>query len=367
MKPFPRPASNTTLATLPRLTPVAALLALACTGVAQAADCPGHPDAIGVARTIVVDPREHPRIGSFQYPETLPLKDKEVVISLDDAPRPASLAALAALEAACVKATYFIIGRHAHDYPDILRKIQAAGHTLGTHSQTHPLSLNRMTQARVEQEIDEGIASVRAVLGEDAEIAPFFRIPGLLRSDTIESVTAQRGLMLWSTDVMAHDWKRRITVEGIVRRAIDRLEAKGKGILLLHDIHPKTVDALPLIFAELKQRGYRIVHVQPATETRPKTPTEPQDWQLHPPAAPVLPALLISDVRNLNDSLGEQHAMSGLDFCGLPTKAKSANRLARLREHPRRTARAQRRGTPAHRHTAGAQRMPAYDSWPQMP
>jgi peptidoglycan/xylan/chitin deacetylase (PgdA/CDA1 family) len=346
---------------------LAALLALAGTGAAQAADCPGHPDAIGVARTIVVDPREHPRIGSFQYPETLPLRDKEVVISLDDAPRPASLAALDALDAACVKATYFTIGRHAQDYPDILRKIQAAGHTLGTHSQTHPLSFNRMAQARIEQEIDTGIASVRAVLGEDAEIAPFFRIPGLLRSDTVESVTAQRGLMLWSTDVMAHDWKRRITVEGIVRRAIDRLEAKGKGILLLHDIHPKTVAALPLIFAELKQRGYRIVHVQPATKTRPKTPTEPQDWQLHPPALPVLPALLMSDVQNLDTSLREQHAMSGLDFCGLPATAKTPDRLARLRAPSHRAARVQRKRAPLHRLAAGAHRPPAYETWPQMP
>lgn len=366
MRPFLHLAPKMTVA-MPRLTSLTAFLTIVCGHAAMAADCPGNPDAIGVARTIVVDPREHPRIGSFQYPETLPLKDKEVVISLDDAPRPASLAALAALEAACVKATYFIIGRHAHDYPEILKKIQSAGHTLGTHSQTHPLSFNRMAQARVEKEIDDGIAAIRAVLGAEAEIAPFFRIPGLLRSDTVERVTAQRGLMLWSTDVMAHDWKRRITVEGIVRRTIDRLEAKGKGILLLHDIHPKTVEALPLIFAELKQRGYRIVHVQPATETRPKTPTEPQDWQLHPPTLPVLPALLMSDVQNLDATLREQHAMSGLDFCGLPAQAKQASRLTHLRERPRRTARTQRKGASARRIAAGTQRMPAYEAWPQMP
>ena len=41
---------------------------------ASAADCPGHPDALGTSRTLVVDPREHPRIGTMQYPETLPLR-----------------------------------------------------------------------------------------------------------------------------------------------------------------------------------------------------------------------------------------------------------------------------------------------------
>ena len=61
-----------------------------------------------------------------------------------------------------------------------------------------------------------------------------------------------------------------------------RLEDKGKGILLLHDIQARTVAALPRILHELKARGYRIVHVVPATLQNPGTPTEPQQWQLHP-------------------------------------------------------------------------------------
>jgi len=338
-----------------RIAASAALAAVFChAGATFAADCPGNPDAIGTSRTIVVDPREHTRVGSFQYPETLPLKDKEVVLTLDDAPRPASAPALDVLAAHCVKATYFVIGKHARDYPDILRRIHAAGHTIASHSDRHPLSFNRMAKERAEKEIDGGIAAIRTVLGDGAEIAPFFRIPGLLRGETVESVAAARGLMVWSTDVMSHDWKRRITADGIVRRTIDRLEAKGKGILLLHDIHPKTVEALPLIFRELKQRGYRIVHVQPATDARPATPTEAQDWQLQPPSVTPLPALLASDIMNLNGNLAEQHAMSGLDFCGLPAKGKAASRLALRKE--RRQARSLGR---THRKIAGSRRIAA--------
>src|SRR3569833_1709521 len=55
---------------------------------ALAADCPGHPDALGTSRTLVVDPREHPRIGTMQYRETLPLRDHEVVLTFDDGPQP---------------------------------------------------------------------------------------------------------------------------------------------------------------------------------------------------------------------------------------------------------------------------------------
>src|ERR1700759_3344425 len=53
-----------------------------------AGDCPGHPDALGTSRTLVVDPREHPRIGTMQYLQTLPLADHEVVLTFDDGPLP---------------------------------------------------------------------------------------------------------------------------------------------------------------------------------------------------------------------------------------------------------------------------------------
>jgi hypothetical protein len=59
---------------------------------------------------------------------------------------------------------------------------------------------------------------------------------------------------------------------------LSRLEAKGKGVLLLHDIQPRTQAALPVILRELKARGYRVVHVVPAIPERPKTPTNPAQW-----------------------------------------------------------------------------------------
>ena len=115
---------------------------------------------------------------------------------------------------------------------------------------------------------------------------------------------------------MAQDWKRRINEAGIVRRALDRLAAKGKGILLLHDIHPKTAAALPVLLTELKARGYRIVHVVPASPEQPKTPTEPEAWVYRAPEKPPLPVLIMADIAQLNQNLAEQRQMSGVDFCG---------------------------------------------------
>src|SRR6266446_1790883 len=111
----------------------------------QAADCPDHPEAIGTSRTLVVDPREHPIIGTMQYAKTLPLADHEVVLTFDDGPLPKySNQILEILAAQCVKATFFIIGRQANANPEGVRKVVDAGHTVGTHSQNHPLTFNKM-------------------------------------------------------------------------------------------------------------------------------------------------------------------------------------------------------------------------------
>ena len=250
---------------------------------ARAADCPGHPNAIGTSRTLVVDPGQHPRIGTMQYAETLPLADHEVVLTFDDGPLPHnSNQVLEILASQCVKATFFTIGRMARTAPEGVRKLRDAGHTIASHSQNHPLSMNHMPIERAGQEIDQGIASVKAALGEDADksLAPFFRIPGLLRADNVEDYLAKQGIQVWSADFLADDWHH-ISPSRVYDLAIRRLEAKRKGILLLHDIQPRTVAALPRILNEMKARGYRIVHVVPATSDLPATPTDQRQWLPH--------------------------------------------------------------------------------------
>src|SRR5436305_7514085 len=109
---------------------------------ASAADCPGNPGALGTSRTLVVDPRQHPRIGTMQYAETLPLGDHEVVLTFDDGPLPRnSNQVLDILASQCVKATFFIIGRMAQSAPEGVRKLRDAGHSIGTHTQNHPTGM----------------------------------------------------------------------------------------------------------------------------------------------------------------------------------------------------------------------------------
>jgi peptidoglycan/xylan/chitin deacetylase (PgdA/CDA1 family) len=254
------------------------------TPAAYAADCPGHPDALGTSRTLVVDPREHPRIGTMQYRETLPLKDHEVVLTFDDGPLPKySNQILKMLDDECIKATFFIIGAQAKANPEGVRKLIAAGHTVGTHSMNHPLTFDRMPIEKFEPEIDGGIAWTSAAMTDPTkQLAPFFRIPGLMRAEGVENYLISRGIQVWSADFPADDW-RHVSSDRVYQLAIQRLEAKGKGILLLHDIQARTVAALPKIIRDLKARGYRIVHVVPATADLPATPTTQVEWLLHPP------------------------------------------------------------------------------------
>lgn len=249
---------------------------------ASAADCP-RPDALGTSRTLVVDPKEHPLIGSMQYRETLPLRDGEVVLTFDDGPLPKnSYQILDILAEQCVKATFFLVGRQAQANPEGVRKVVAAGHTVATHTQSHPSAMHRLPLDRARAEIDNGIASVTAALGNDAAaLSPFFRIPGLARNDGIEEYTRSKGLQIWSADFPADDWHH-ISSARVYDLAMRRLAASGKGILLLHDIQARTVAALPKILHDLKARGYRIVHVVAATPDNPATPTEPQQWRLYP-------------------------------------------------------------------------------------
>jgi peptidoglycan-N-acetylglucosamine deacetylase len=259
-----------------------AFLANVLVSAAHAGDCPGNPDALGTSRTLVINPTEHRRLGSMQYPETLPLAPKEVVITFDDGPLPRySKQILGVLAAECVKVTYFLVGSMARAYPETVREIFNAGHTLGTHSQTHPLTFHRMPIERAQEEIDGGIESVATALGDPNGVAPFFRIPGLLRVEPVEAYLASRSIVTWSADVVADDWFHRIKAADIAKRAITRLEAAGRGILLLHDIHATTVAAFPTILHELKARGFHVVHVVPATPDLPKTVTDPQLWATH--------------------------------------------------------------------------------------
>jgi peptidoglycan/xylan/chitin deacetylase (PgdA/CDA1 family) len=234
---------------------------------AQPESCPGNPDALGTSRTLSVDPAQLPRLGVMQYRATLPLADHEVVLTFDDGPLPPRTDdVLQILAHECVKATFFMVGRQANAFPEVARRVFDAGHTIGTHSQNHSLHFHRIGENRAEQEVEAGIVSVQAALGADRPLAPFFRIPGLNRTAPIEAYLKSHNLMVWSADTNGDDW-RRINANQVLERSLRRLAKLGRGVLLFHDIQPRTVQMLPVLLRQLKARGYSIVHVVPSASS----------------------------------------------------------------------------------------------------
>ena len=198
-------------------------------GAAQAAECPGNPGALGTSRTIVLDAAEHPRLGTLQYDESLPLNDHEVVLTFDDGPLPPYTSrVLDTLAAECVKATFFLVGKMALGYPKVVLREYNEGHTIGGHSQDHPFTFGRMSVPQAAKEIEDGFESIRTVLGNPKAVAPFFRIPGLLRQKPVEDYLASHGYATWSLDFLADDWTH-ISAEEITRRALERIEARLSG------------------------------------------------------------------------------------------------------------------------------------------
>lgn len=243
-----------------------ALIAFALPLAAAAEPCPGRPDALGTARVLSVDPAATPRVGRKQFPSTLPLQDKELVLTFDDGPWPATTPKiLDALKAECVLATFFLVGRNAAAHPALVRRELAEGHSIGHHSYAHPL-LSHMPLARAEAEIDRGIAADQlAATGKpDADAAAsFFRFPGFAASPALLALMQKRGMTVFGADVWASDWLV-MSPDQELQLLIGRINRIGRGIVLLHDTKKETARMLPALLRALKARGYRIVHIVPA-------------------------------------------------------------------------------------------------------
>lgn len=250
---------------------LAMMLALtaACALPAQAAECP-RANTLGTSRVITVDAATTPRVGLKSFRQTLPLQDHEVVLTFDDGPFPATDArVLAALAEQCVRATFFLIGRSAAAYPDWVRKMAAAGHTVAHHSFSHP-NFKRVRPEKAAGEIDKGIAAVETALHGKATShpsTPFFRYPYFeMTQPTLDSLE-KRGIVVFGADLWASDWDP-MTPDAQLKLLTDRLKSAGKGIILLHDPRGQTAAMLPAFLRYLRDNRYRVVHVVPAAPAK---------------------------------------------------------------------------------------------------
>lgn len=241
-----------------------ALAAGPLTALAQ--PCPGNPQALGTERVLEVDAKSTPRVGRKQFPATLPLRDKELVLTFDDGPWPTTTPkVLDALKRECVLATFFLVGRNVQAHPEIARQELAAGHSIGHHTFSHPL-LNRMALGKAQAEIERGVAADDIALygaRRPSGQTRLFRFPGFASSPALLADLNARGFVVFGADVWASDWNP-MSPEQELHLLLSRIDKVGRGIVLLHDTRAETARMLPSFLRELKRRGYRIVHVVPA-------------------------------------------------------------------------------------------------------
>ncbi|TAG09724.1 MAG: polysaccharide deacetylase family protein [Verrucomicrobia bacterium] len=181
---------------------------------------------------------------------------KYIAITFDDGPHPQNTPRLLdILRARNVKATFYVIGRSVNLYPQVLRRTVAEGHEIGNHSQTHRL-LSKLSDSELRQEM----SLCRDAVGRAAGVMPRTMRPpygGLLQRQR-ELVRAEFGYptILWSVDPL--DWKR--PGPGVVTSRILSGTSQG-GIVLAHDLHSQTVDAMPATVDGLLRRGFQFVTV----------------------------------------------------------------------------------------------------------
>ncbi len=143
-------------------------------------------------------------------------------------------------------------------YPEIIRDVAKAGHTIGTHTWSHKALGKLKTFDDAKDEIERGVSAVHRAVG--GPIAPFFRFPTLVDTHEAIAYLGKRNIAMFSVDIDSIDYKPQ-TAEHLVKSLMQKLDKRGKGILLMHDIHKTTAKAVPMLLAELKAKGYKIVHM----------------------------------------------------------------------------------------------------------
>lgn len=216
-----------------------------------------------------------------------------IALTFDDGPNKTLTPKLLDLLAAHhMKATFFVVGQNAADHPEILRRAVREGHEIGNHTWSHP-NLGKMSDDAARRELQKTDDAIFAAIGKH---------PTLMRPP-YGSITAHEKrwihddfgyrIIIWDVDPL--DWKRpgpTVVCNRILK------ETHPGSIVLAHDIHPPTIEAMPAIFDQLDRKGFRSVTVTEllamATPLPPKPTATPRASSV--PAVPPGPAVSTTPV-----------------------------------------------------------------------
>ena len=152
------------------------------------------------------------------------------------------------------KATFFVVGEWVDKYPDAVRSLHAAGHSVMNHSDTHP-HMSQLAADGILKEANRASDKIEKITGVRPDL---LRVPYGDYNDTVIKTLRSGGYQVIQWDVDSLDWKD-LSANEICRRVTDKV--KPGSIVLFHNAAKHTPEALPVILANLKDKGYEFVTV----------------------------------------------------------------------------------------------------------
>ena len=177
---------------------------------------------------------------------------KAVALTFDDGPSPKTTpVALDLLKKYNAKGTFFMVGHAVEGNEDIIKRVIAEGHQIGNHSWDHPV-LTKISLEKAKSQINDTTAALKKASGLDVHIMrpPYGAINGAIQAAVDQS------FILWDVDTL--DWKNRNTAS--IMKEVRK--AQPGSIILMHDVHQTTIDALPLILQYLTEQGFEMVTIE---------------------------------------------------------------------------------------------------------
>ncbi len=231
---------------------------------------------------------EDPSGNTFQFPENIQYRDvskgyyaragdvapKEIILTFDDGPNPLyTPSVLRSLKEVNAKAHFFQLGKNIRQNSDVTKLVAADGHAMGTHSVTHSCLANTPNCERIMYKVlsfTEAVAEIKgghqAAFDTLGYVEPFFRFPYGEVDPELRNFLNENSVAEFNWNIDSEDWKAQ-TNEELLKNTLDTVDKKGKGILLMHDIHRRTAEILPQLLAELYNRGFSVVLLQPTDAT----------------------------------------------------------------------------------------------------
>lgn len=177
---------------------------------------------------------------------------KQVALTFDDGPHPINTAAiLQLLDEYNAKATFFMLGNRVDFYPEAAQEIAAKGHEMGNHTWSHK-DLTSLGETEIIQEIE---TTNEVILNATGEQPTVFRPPYGAVNDQVREIIGLPAV-LWTIDTL--DWKSHNPNEVL---SIVKENISDGSVILMHDIHKSTVEAVELVLAFLEEEGYELVTV----------------------------------------------------------------------------------------------------------